>query len=91
MGKKLSNPSLDEWLIAKLEAEGSQTMQPLSDLSELNWVQFCLALERLRRSGFIELWRLLDGTVLVHVSRRTSIIPPEEAGGDAAANSDYRR
>jgi hypothetical protein len=71
-GKTFCNPSLEEWLIAKLKAEGSQTMQALSDLPDVNWAQFCRAVDRLRRSGFIELWHLQDGTVLVHVSSRRS-------------------
>ncbi|MGH7231498.1 MAG: hypothetical protein ACREJU_09095 [Nitrospiraceae bacterium] len=59
-------PSVDEWIVGRLQEQGSQTLDQMADsLPEVNWAQFFLAVDRLSRSGQIVLWHRHRGDYLV--------------------------
>jgi hypothetical protein len=64
-------PSVDEWILGLLEKKGAQTLDQLADsLPEVNWAQFFLAIDRLRRSGKVMLWHRQPGDYLISLHER---------------------
>jgi hypothetical protein len=62
----LEYPSVDEWILARLQERGAQRLDELAgSLSEVNWAQYFLAIDRLSRSGKISLWHADRGDYLI--------------------------
>ncbi|HJU03809.1 MAG TPA: hypothetical protein VJ692_01565 [Nitrospiraceae bacterium] len=75
LGVVHERPSVDEWIIGRLQEKGSQTLDQMADsLPEVNWAQFFLAVDRLSRSGRIMLWHRHRGDYVVSLKEADTVM-----------------